>query len=89
MGQMYTRASWYAVADVAALTCKSSCHVLDGGMLPFLSQLVQLGTPSPSCLFALHLQLWGLRRFRIPLRDNFQQLANASEQFDYQENGIR
>eukprot|EP00878_Enallax_costatus_P008876 GHUV01009278.1.p1 GENE.GHUV01009278.1~~GHUV01009278.1.p1 ORF type:complete len:812 (+),score=180.05 GHUV01009278.1:182-2617(+) len=32
--------------------------------------------------------LWGLRRFRIPLRDNFQQLANASQQFDYQDNGI-
>lgn len=35
------------------------------------------------------LQIWGLRRFRIPLRDNFQQLANASEQFGYSDNGIR
>ncbi|KAF8068259.1 hypothetical protein HT031_001946 [Scenedesmus sp. PABB004] len=32
--------------------------------------------------------LHGLRRFRVPLRDNFQQLANATEQFNYLDNGI-
>lgn len=32
--------------------------------------------------------LWGLRRFRLPLRDNFQQLKSAKEDFDYADNGI-
>lgn len=32
--------------------------------------------------------LWGLRRFRVPLRDNFQQLRNSSDTMDYDDNGI-
>jgi hypothetical protein len=36
----------------------------------------------------LLLQLWGPRRFRIPLRQDFQQLANATEDFNYPDNGI-
>lgn len=32
--------------------------------------------------------LWGLRRFRVPLRDNFQQLKGPGEKFDYADNGI-
>lgn len=37
---------------------------------------------------ASEVYLWGLRRFRIPLRDNFQQLKGPAEKFDYSDNGI-
>jgi hypothetical protein len=37
---------------------------------------------------ALETYLWGLRRFRIPLRDNFRQLTGPSEPFDFSDQGI-
>ncbi len=32
--------------------------------------------------------LWGLRRFRVPLRDNFEQLTNSMDEMSNEDNGI-
>ncbi|KAI8474281.1 MAG: hypothetical protein J3K34DRAFT_375003 [Monoraphidium minutum] len=87
----------FAAASKSAMAANSTCAViqitpgLGAGQVVALS-LQKGATYNPVAGKARAASkptyLWGLRKFRIPLRDNFQQLTGPNDTFGYADNGV-
>lgn len=90
-GPPYVAANPFAPRADDPMAANATCAVVQ--VVPGLGagQVVALQLPAGASYSPLagrarktaEVFLWGLRRFRVPLRDNFQQLKNASEDFEY------